>query len=98
MKRSRSHTLTLLITTTLSLLTLFGNVAFDGEVSEAPKSSAEEIDDRVEADDDDAMIGDVISIVHLNPLGVALESPHDSPLLGHGWRWCSRGPPSLSLL
>ena len=98
MKRLRSHTLALFITTTLSLLTLFGNVAFDGEVPEAPKSSAEEIDDRVEADDDDAMIGDVISVVHFNSLCVPLESPHDSPLLAHGWRWCSRGPPSLSLL
>ena len=96
MRRLYTHNLTLLITTTLSVLTLSGPVWFDGNDPVVPSSSSEEFEERIEADDVDdfdAIVDHGVSIDDPKALHILVAPPHDSPLLVHGWRWCSRGPP-----
>jgi hypothetical protein len=94
----RSHKTTLLAAS-VGLLAIIGSVLLRpdaqvvGEASESETEFRVEVDDIDDLDDIETVLSPGISLASTGSTSRGFEFRHESPLVAHLWRWCSRGPP-----
>lgn len=98
MRSLRSDKITLLAAS-VGLLAIIASVLLRpdaqvvGEASESETEFRVEVDDIDDLDDIETVLSLGISIASTSPTSRGFELRHESPLIAHLWRWCSRGPP-----
>ena len=82
----------------VSTVWIVGIGIFDGVCQDQITTETEEAKELAEQDDADhfsAVVDHEVMLIHGHCFDEWLQTVHETALLSHSWRWCSRGPPAV---